>query len=429
MVRVRFAPSPTGYFHVGSARTALFNWLYARHTGGVLVLRIEDTDRERSTDASIAQILESLEWLGLDWDEFYRQSDRHVEHVAAAEQLMEKGLAYELDGAWWFRVPLEGRTIVHDDLLGDVAYRNDHLKDFVIRRSDGSFLYHFGVVVDDADMEITHVIRGDDHLNNAPKHILLFEALGRPVPRFLHIPMILGSDRAKLSKRHGAASVLEYRDAGYLPEALVNFLARLGWSHGDDEVFSIAELVELFSLDEINKSGAVFEESKLRWLNQQHLKRAELERLIDMVEPFVLSRKRLDEAMWESADRARLRVGVDLLRDRAHTLEDLAEAMEMLFPVPLDRVDEIDVSGRQRELMCAVADELETLESFSPDAVEAAVRATLAREGAKLKDVALACRIATTGRRAGPGLFEILSAIGLVPVVERLRSYRGVQPE
>jgi len=425
MVRVRFAPSPTGYFHVGSARTALFNWLYARHTGGVFVLRIEDTDRERSTDASIAQIHESLEWLGLDWDEYCRQTDRQAEHQAAAEDLMERGLAYESEGAWWFRVPTEGETVVHDELLGDVSYRNDHLKDFVIRRSDGTFIYHFGVVVDDADMEISHVIRGDDHLNNTPKHILLFEALGRPVPRFLHMPMILGSDRAKLSKRHGAASVLEYRDQGFLQEAMINFLARLGWSHGDEEIFSVERLIEVFSLDEINKSGAVFEDEKLRWTNQQHLKRADLDRLVGLTEAFVLRRGRVDAEAWSAADPARLRTGADLLRDRSHTLEDLAWAMEMLFEVPLDRVDEIEVTETQRELMAQVADAIERVSPFTPEGVETAVRETLAANDAKLKDVALASRIAVTGRRAGPGLFDILSAVGPGPTAERLRTYAG----
>jgi len=425
MVRVRFAPSPTGYFHVGSARTALFNWLYARHCGGTFVLRIEDTDQERSTDASIAQIEESLRWIGLDWDEYYRQTDRHAQHLAAAERLMESGLAYESNGAWWFRVPVEGETIVHDELLGDVAYRNDHLKDFVIRRSDGSFIYHFVVVVDDADMEISDVIRGDDHLNNAPKHILLFEALGRRVPRFLHMPMILGPDRAKLSKRHGASSLLEYRDQGFLPEAMINFLARLGWAHGDQELFSIDELVELFTLDEINKSGAVFDEEKLRWLDQQHLKRADLDRLVNLVEPFVLEHGRIEAASWRSADGARLRAGVHLLRDRSHTLEDLAWAMEILFPVPLQPVDELEITARQGELIRVLADALETLNPFTPKTVEHTVRETLAGHDAKLKDVALACRIATTGRRAGPGLFEILSVIGPTLTAERLRAKEG----
>ena len=425
MVRVRFAPSPTGYFHVGSARTALFNWLHARHSGGTFVLRIEDTDQERSTDASIAQIEESLRWIGLDWDEYYRQTDRRAQHVEAAEGLMERGLAYESDGAWWFRVPTEGQTIVRDELLGDVAYRNDHLKDFVIRRSDGSFIYHFVVVVDDADMEITDVIRGDDHLNNAPKHILLFEALGRPVPRFLHMPMILGPDRAKLSKRHGASSLLEYRDQGFLPEAMINFLARLGWAHGDQEIFSIDELVELFTLDEINKSGAVFEESKLRWANQQHLKRADLDRLVDLVEPFVMRRGRIDEQAWTSADRERLRSGANLLRDRSHTLDDLASTMEILFPVPVKLVDEIEITATQAELMRVLADALEGLRPFTAETVEGKIRDTLATQGAALKDIALACRIAVTGRRAGPSLFDILVSAGPEIVSGRLRGFSG----
>jgi glutamyl-tRNA synthetase len=421
MIRVRFAPSPTGYFHVGSARTALFNWLHARRTDGAFVLRIEDTDRARSTETSIAQIEESLRWIGLDWDEYYRQTARHDEHVAAAEDLMDRGLAYESEGAWWFRVPTDGETVVHDELLGDVSYRNDHLKDFVIRRSDGSFIYHFVVVVDDADMGITDVIRGDDHLNNAPKHILLFEALGRPVPRFLHLPMILGADRAKLSKRHGAASVLEYRDQGFLPETMINFLARLGWSHGDEEVFSLERLIEAFSLAEINKSGAVFEEEKLRWLNQQHLKRCDLDRLVDLVEPFILARGRLDETAWRGADRDRLRRGCDLLRDRVHTLADLAWAMEMLFPVPLEPVDLLEVDSRGADLMVSLADALEPLGDVTPEEIEAVIRAALAEREAKLKDVALASRLAVTGRRAGPSLFEILAAVGPAIVSSRLR--------
>jgi glutamyl-tRNA synthetase len=427
MIRVRFAPSPTGYFHVGSARTALFNWLYARHTGGVFVLRIEDTDRERSTDASIAQIEESLRWIGLDWDEYHRQTDRHAEHQKAAESLMERGLAYESEGAWWFRVPTEGETVVHDELLGDVVYRNDHLKDFVIRRSDGSFIYHFVVVIDDADMGITDVIRGDDHLNNAPKHILLFEALGRPVPRFLHMPMILGKDRAKLSKRHGAASLLEYRDQGFLPETMINFLARLGWSHGDEEIFSVDQLVELFTLEEINKSGAVFEEEKLRWLNQQHLKRCDLDRLLDLVGSFVVNRGRIDEATWSAGDRPRLQTGADLLRDRSHTLVDLAWAMEMLFPIPLEPVDEATYEAPQIELMEALADAIEPLDAPTSEEMETTIRGALADRGAKLKDVALASRLAVTGRRAGPGLFDILAAVGPEIVAERLRGAESTE--
>jgi len=425
MIRVRFAPSPTGYFHAGSARAALFNWLYARHTDGTFVLRIEDTDRERSTDESIAQIEESLRWMGLDWDEYYRQTDRTDEHLQAAQQLLDAGKVYEHEGAWWFRVPTEGTTVVHDELLGDVVYRNDHLKDFVIRRSDGSFIYHFVVVVDDADMGITHVIRGDDHLNNAPKHILLFEALGRPVPHFLHMPMILGTDRAKLSKRHGAASVLEYRERGILPEAMVNFLARLSWSHGDQEIFSVDELVELFSLDDINKSGAIFEDSKLQWMNQQHLKRSDLSRLLSLVQPMVAELGRVNEEMWRAADADRLRQGADLLRDRCKTLRDLAAAMELLFPVPVVPVDEFTPDEGQATLMCVVADALEATEPFDPGTVERDVRAALDAQGAKLKDVALASRLAVSGRKAGPGLFDLLAIVGREAVIQRLRAASG----
>ena len=423
MVRVRFAPSPTGHLHVGGARTALFNWLYARHTGGAFVLRIEDTDRERSTDASIEQILESLRWLGLEWDECDRTTNRTEDHLEAAERLIEKGLAYEHEGAWWFRVPTEGETVVEDDLLGAVSYPNDQLKDFAIRRSDGSFLYNFAVVVDDADMGITHVIRGDEHLNNAPKQILLYRALGKPVPRFLHVPLILGEDRSRLSKRHGDTSVMEYRDRGFLPEALVNFIVRLGWSHGDDEVFSLDDLIEVFSLEGINKSAAVFEDAKLRWLNQQHMKRSDLDRLVDLVVPFVLARGAVTAEMWAACDRERLRIGVDLLRYRSHTLEDLGWAMEMLFPVPLVAQDRMEITEEQAELMIAVADALMVLDPFSPDRIESTVRSALADRNAKLKNVALASRVAVTGRKAGPGLFEILSPIGASIVADRLRSF------
>ncbi|TFH09444.1 MAG: glutamate--tRNA ligase, partial [Candidatus Atribacteria bacterium] len=411
----------TGYLHVGGARTALFNWLYARHQEGTFILRIEDTDKERSTDASIEEILESMRWLGLDWDEYYRQTDRTDAHLRAAQDLMDRGLAYEADGAWWFRVPTEGSTIVHDDLLGDVTFPNDLLKDFVIRRSDGSFIYHFVVVVDDADMEITHVIRGDDHLNNTPKHVLLFQALGRPVPRFVHLPMILGTDRTRLSKRHGDTAVLEYRHRGFLPEAMVNFLAKLGWSHGDEEVFSRQALIALFSLDEVNKSGAIFEDTKLLWLNQQHMKLADLDRLLDLVRPWILEPGRVNEEMWNTVDQEVLRVGAHLLRDRCKTLRDLAQAMELLFDVPLEPIDEIIVSAIQAPLMIAVAEQLECTDPFDPESIERDMRAALEANGATLKDVALASRLAVTGRRAGPGLFEILAAIGRNLVTARLR--------
>jgi len=425
MVRVRFAPSPTGYLHVGGARTALFNWLFARHSGGAFVLRIEDTDRERSTDEAIEQIVASLRWLGLDWDEYYRQAERHERHLEAAESLLRSGAAYERDGAWWFRVPEAGATVVHDELVGDVRFDNEQLKDFVIRRSDGTFVYNFVVVVDDVDMGITHVIRGDEHLNNTPKQMRIYEALGHPMPLFYHLPMILGADRGKLSKRHGATSVLEYRDRGILPEALVNFLARLGWAYGDEEVFARDDLVRLFALGDLNKSAAVFEDAKLLWLNQQHMKRADLDVLVHLVEPLVMARGRVTREMWARAEPERLRVGANLLRDRARTLHDLAATMEILFPVPVEREGEAAVSETQARLMRAVADAIEPLSPYTLEAIESAVRGTLEREGATLKDVALTCRLAVTGRKAGPGLFEILAAIEPVTVADRLRNDRS----
>lgn len=422
MVRVRFAPSPTGYLHVGSARTALFNWLFARHHKGTFILRIEDTDRERSTEDSIRQIHEAMQWLGLDWDEYCRQTDRQDDHQRAATKLMDCDRAYEQDGAWWFRVPSEGSTLVHDELLGEVAFEHQQLQDFVIRRSDGTFVYNFVVVVDDADMGITHVIRGDDHLNNTPKQILLYRALGHSVPKFAHLPLILGPDRARLSKRHGVTSVLEYRERGFLPETMVNFLARLGWSHGDQEMFNVSELIELFSLANINASAAIFEESKLQWLNQQHMKEAEPDRLLRLVEPFVVERTPVTQAMWSEADPERLCRGGDLFRHRCKTLVDLAKWMTLLFPVEIEREQEIVLDCHQRGLIDHIIATLEQVEgTFDPQSIEETLRKILDEEGAKLKDVAAAIRMAVTGQKAGPGLFDTLALVGRDLTVSRLR--------
>ena len=424
LVRVRFAPSPTGYLHVGSARTALFNWLFARHHKGSFVLRIEDTDRERSTEDSIRQILEAMEWLGLDWDEYCRQTEREEAHQRAATRLIDGDRAYEHEGAWWFRVPNEGCTVVHDELLGEVAFEHEQLKDFVIRRSDGTFVYNFVVVVDDAEMGITHVIRGDDHLNNTPKQILLYRALDHAVPKFAHLPLILGPDRARLSKRHGVTSVLEYRERGFLPETMVNFLARLGWSHGDQEVFNVSELIELFSLANINASAAIFEESKLHWLNQQHLKEADLDRLVRLVEPFVVKRTLVTQAMWDEADSKRLRRGGELLRHRCKTLDDLAKWMALLFPVEIEREQAVDLDDHQRGLIGRIVTALEQgEEGLMAQGVEDLVRRVMQGEGAKLKDIAAAVRMAVTGQKAGPGLFDTLALVGRELTVSRLREF------
>ncbi|NIA03522.1 MAG: glutamate--tRNA ligase [Nitrospirae bacterium] len=421
MVKVRFAPSPTGYLHVGGARTALFNWLYARNQGGTFVLRIEDTDQERSTQESIDQIVEAMTWLGLDWDEYYRQTDRSDVHLEAAQSLLDSGSAYEKDGAWWFKVP-QGETVVHDLLAGDVTFGHDQIKDFVIRRSDGTFVYNFVVVVDDADMEITHVIRGDDHLTNTPKQIMLYRALGRKPPKFAHLPMILGPDRTRLSKRHGVTSVLEYRRRGFLPEAMVNFFARLGWSHGDQEVFARDELVKLFSLKRVGSSASIFDEEKLRWLNQQHMKLADPSRLVDLVRPFVLESGQVTEEMWSDAGDERLTLGAELLRHRCHTLVDLADMMLILFPVEIEVEDEVLLDNPQRELISSLCDAFSQASSFSRDDVERLLREVLSEQGASLKDVAHAIRVSVTGRAVGPGLFDLLSAIGNEIVVTRLHN-------
>ena len=421
MIRVRFAPSPTGYLHVGGARTALFNWLFARHNKGTFILRIEDTDQERSTEASIGEITEAMQWLGIGWDEYYRQTEHSKRHQQAAQELMDRRLAYEHDGAWWFRVPKQGKITIHDALLGDISFRHEQLKDFVIRRSDGSFVYNFVVVVDDADTRITHVIRGDEHVNNTPRQILLYRALEKPLPQFAHLPMILGSDRTRLSKRHGATSVLEYRQRGFLPEAMVNFLAHLGWSHGDQEVFTRDQLVELFTLQGVGSSAAVFDEVKLHWINQQHIKAANLDRIVELVKPFALKNDLITETMWDQAGKDRLLTGAKLLRDRSKTFADLAGSMRILFPIPIEKEEEVVLSQHKKDLVQAIIDALDTVQEFTPKNVQEAIRTALKEKGAGLRDIAHDCRMAITGTGVGPGLFDMMSIIGRDLVNSRLK--------
>jgi len=422
MTKVRFAPSPTGYLHVGGARTALFNWLFARHNEGTFILRIEDTDRSRSTEESIEEIVESMSWLGLNWDEYYRQTDRAGLYQRMAEGLLDRGHVYERDGAWWFQVPRQGETVVEDELLGGVAFNNQQLKDFVIRRSDGSFVYNFVVVVDDIDMGITHVIRGDDHLNNTPKQILLYQALDSPIPKFVHLPMILGPDRARLSKRHGVTAVLDYRRRGFLPEAMVNFFARLGWSHGDQEVFSRRELVELFTLDNLRKSASIFDEEKLLWLNQRHLKEMDPPDILPLVKPLILGGG-VSEKMWEGVGKERLLSAIVLLRDRCHTLLDLADVLRIMFPIELAVEKKPLVNAEQTELLRALIKALDRATGFTPELVEAAIRETVKEKDARLKDVAPICRMVTTGRGVGPGLFELMSLVGRDITISRLQGF------
>jgi glutamyl-tRNA synthetase len=473
--RVRFAPSPTGYLHVGGARTALFNWLYARRHGGTFVLRIEDTDVERSSADMVTGILEGLRWLGLDWDEGpevggqhapYFQSERLDRYRAAAARLVTESHAYycycsaerlrderdnaEKRGEAWqydraclalspqriaeleasgaprairFKVPAGG-TAFDDEVKGRIEFDSANIEDFVILRSDRYPTYHLSVVVDDVDMAISHVIRGDDHISNTPKHVLLFQAFGAPTPRFAHVPLILGADKKRLSKRHGATSVTEYRRQGYLPEAMVNFLALLGWSPGDDrELMSMTELVESFSLEGISGGNAVFNTEKLDWMNGQYIARLPADQLATAVEPF------LSEAgLWPPApagiDERWLRRLLDLLRPRAKRLTDF---VDLARPFLVDTV-EYDREAIEKHLgapglaahIQALTTSLGTAVPFDEPHVEAVVRGLAAERGIKAGLLIHAVRVAVTGRTTSPGLFEVLALLGKPRVIDRL---------
>ncbi len=458
-VRTRFPPSPTGHLHIGSARTALFNWLFARHHGGVFVLRFEDTDRERSTQASVDEYLEGFRWLGLDWDEGpFFQSERYALYTEYARRLVARGHAYrcwctadeletrreaamkagrrpaydrtcrDLAGppagrtnhTLRFRTPLEGETVIEDLVKGPIVFRNEDLDDFVILRSDGSPVYNFCVVVDDVDMRITHVIRGDDHVANTPRQILLYKALDAPLPRFAHLPMILGSDKTRLSKRHGAESVFQYRDEGYVPEALVNFLARLGWSHGDQEIFTRAELVEHFSLEHVGKAPAVFNAEKLQWLNFQYLKAKPAEELAELVCPFLQQ-----VGLPVPTDRAWLARAVETLRERAKTLRELAEFLRFFVSDDIEPAPKAAAEHLRPEIAPALADltrRLETLPSWEPAAIEAAFHQVMEDANLALGKLAQPVRVAVTGGTVSPGIFEVLDVLGRERTIARLRA-------
>ena len=456
-VRVRFAPSPTGHLHVGGARTALFNWLFARHHGGAFILRIEDTDRSRSTDENIDFIVDALRWLELDWDEGppargYRQTERFDLYRAHAQQLVAAGRAYYCDcppaqleaerkaaearketfrysgrcrargltaGALRLRIPDTGSTVVQDLIHGPVVFDHQQLDDWILVRTDGTPTYNFCVVVDDVEMRISHVIRGNDHLSNTPKQVLCYEALGYPVPAFAHVSMILGADRARLSKRHGATSVQAYREQGILPEALVNYLARLGWSHGDQEIFTRAELVERFDIKDVSSSGAVFDQAKLEWLSQEYIKASDGARLAALVRPF------LAEAGLTGPDDARLAAMLETLRERAKTLREMVEVGRFYFERPASyeeksRAKLLTAAGAER--LGVLIDRLQTMEPFTAPALEALSRELVASMNLKLVDLAQLTRLAVTGRTASPPLFDVLALLGRAEVVARLRA-------
>jgi len=459
-VRVRFAPSPTGHLHVGGARTALFNWLFARRHRGTYILRIEDTDRSRSTDENIVSIVDALTWLGLDWDEGppaagYRQTERFEIYKAHAQRMLAAGRAYYCDcppelldrereaaqkrnetfrysgrcrdrgltaGALRLRIPTEGATVVNDLIHGSVTFEHSQLDDWILVRTDGTPTYNFCVVVDDVTMRITHVIRGDDHLSNTPKQILCYEALDYAVPEFAHVSMILGKDKSRLSKRHGATSVQAFRDAGIPADALVNYLARLGWSHGDQEVFSRAELVELFDIKNVASSAAVFDSTKLEWLSQHYLKTMPGDRLAELATPFIRA-----AGLTPPDDRARFVGMLDTLRERAKTLVELVEQGRFYFERPASYDEKaaqklFTAEGGRR--LGLLIERLEAAPDFTVPTIERVVRALTEELGLKLVDLAQLARLAATGRTASPPIFDVLALIGRDESLTRLRRAR-----
>ena len=431
--RLRFAPSPTGYLHVGGARTALFNWLYARRHGGVFVLRIEDTDVERSSPEMVTGILDGLRWLGLDWDEGpdvdgphapYFQSQRLDTYRGAAERLLAGGHAYRDEGAIRFKVP-PGQTTFTDLVHGAIGFDNEHIEDFVVLRSDGHPTYHLSVVVDDVDMAITHVIRGDDHISNTPKQVLLYQAFAAAVPAFAHVPLIMGPDKKRLSKRHGATSVMEYERQGYIPEGMVNFLALLGWSPGsDEELFLTAELVARFTLEGISGGNAVFNTEKLDWFNHQHLLRLPDEELLTRLAP-PLEAAGLWRRSLTTSEFAWVRQVLALLKPRAKRLTEYVEGLRPFLADPVEYEPEavarhLGAPGLAEHLGALVA--AWTAAGFDEAALEAALRQVADQRGIKAGALIHATRIAMTGRMVSPGLFEMLVLLGRDRVLARLEA-------
>jgi len=419
--RVRFAPSPTGYLHVGSARTALFNWLFAKRYNGKLILRIEDTDLKRSQKKYLDEIIDSLKWLGLDWDEGpYFQSQRTAIYKEYAEKLVKEGKAHYEDGAIRFKVPPE-KIKLHDLVHKEIDFDNSLLGDFIIVKSDGMPTYNFACVVDDAQLGITHVIRGDDHIPNTPKQIAIYHALGLKEPKFVHIPLILGMDRSKLSKRHGAVAIAEYRKEGFLPEALFNFMSLLGWSPGGNrELMSKEEIAAAFSIKNINKVSAVFDYEKLKWMNSQHIKKMADEKLLDLVMPYLKSKKYVKEG----TGRAYLLKLVNLFRGRMKLMSEFPSVANFFFleNVKYDDLAVLDYlkkAGVAKNL-ALLKDRLSELEAFDKIAIEQAVRGLATELEIEAADLIHPTRVALTGKSVSPGLFDIIELLGKEKVIKRI---------
>lgn len=422
MVKVRFAPSPTGFLHIGGARTALFNWMYARSQSGLFVLRIEDTDQERSKPEYEAEILDSMTWLGLVWDEFYRQSERFVLYQEYAEKLVKDGKAYRDGNAILLRV-IKSRDIKFDDLIrGLIVFNTDEIKDQVLLKSDGSPAYSFSCVVDDALMGITHVIRGEDHISNTPKQILMYESLGFKIPKFGHLPLIMGADGARLSKRYGATAVTDYRKEGFLPEALVNYLMLLGWSPGgDQEIIGLEAAIKKFSIRKVNKTAAQFHIEKLKWVNAQYIKSRPVKDIYDQVVAVLKEEGLLDAAI----DRQWLERVLELYKSRMSTLRELIERAGFLF------TDDFSVSTEVREAQLAknmfrefilLANRLECVNEFDALNTEKVFRSVVAELGMSMGDLVHPVRVALTGDNVGPGLFDTMVLLGKQRTIARLRS-------
>jgi len=460
-VCTRFAPSPTGYLHIGGARTALFNYLFARHHGGKFILRIEDTDRERSTPEAIQAILDAMKWLDLDYDEgpFY-QTERYPLYKDKIKELLAKGKAYpctctpaELDAKRQlaqkekrkpaydgtcrppegvipplptdksyvvrFRSPAEGSTVVRDLIKGDVVFDNRELDDLIIARSDGTPTYNFCVVVDDIAMEITHIIRGDDHLSNTPRQIQLYQALGHELPHFAHVPLILGTDKARLSKRHGATSVTAYRDMGYFPEAVVNYLVRLAWSYGDQEIFSREEVIEKFTLENVGKSAGVFNPEKFLWVNFHYLKSRPLVQLADEIVPYIQAK-----GYPVPQDEKWLEKMLATLQERAKTLTELVDAAHYYLS---DEITFADKAAKKFLIKDAVAPieslirKLSALDDFIEANIEQAFAATLQENGLQMGQLAQPVRVALTGGTVSPGIHDVIAVLGKERTIRRLQ--------
>ena len=462
-VVTRFAPSPTGYLHIGSARTALFCWAYARHTGGEFQLRIEDTDRERSTEAAVQAIYDGLEWLGLKWDgEPTLQFSRAARHAEIANELLARGQAYycycsqeelaamreearskglppRYNGMWRDRdpseapagvapvirikAPLSGEIVVHDHVQGEVVFKTENLDDFIILRSDGTPTYMLAVVVDDHDMGVTHIIRGDDHLTNAARQIIIYNGMGWDVPEMAHIPLIHGPDGAKLSKRHGALGVGAYRQMGYLPEAMLNYLARLGWSHGDDELFSTAQMVEWFSLEGLNKGAARFDFVKLENVNGHYIREAKPDYLYRVMVDTAKEIGRDTDYAGLTANKDTVLAALPELQPRAKTvleLIDLAQFIYAVRPLPMDSAATDQLTADARSMLAGAKVVLDQLSDWSVPAIDGAIRAFAEDKGLKLGKVAQPLRAALTGRTVSPGIFEVMVLIGKTESLARI---------